>query len=117
MNINDLTIGQATELAAMLTSPHVGRESVIRTYASGVHFGTLVAHTGRQVELANARRLWKWCAIDGISLSEVAKNGIDTSKSWVCTPVESITILDALEIIPTTDAAAESITLAETYKP
>lgn len=118
MDINELTIGQAKELAAMFggameaTTPHIGKKCVIRTYASGVHFGTLVAQSGRQVELSNARRLWKWHAIDGISLSEISQGGIDQSKSRICQTVPSITILDALEILPATDTAAETITNA-----
>lgn len=41
-------------------TPHIGKKCIIRTYASGVHFGTLTAQDGRQVELQNARRLWRW---------------------------------------------------------
>lgn len=123
MNIDKLTIGQAKELAAMFggavepSSPHVGSKCIIRAYASGVHFGTLKAHSGRQVELTDARRLWRWFAVGGISLSEVAENGIDASKSRVCTKVEEMTILDALEIIPTSAVAAMTIEDAEVYKP
>ncbi len=64
MNIDDMAIKQAKELAAMFggqesapQSPHIGKKCIIRTYASGVHFGTLKAQHGRQVELGNARRL------------------------------------------------------------
>lgn len=42
MDINELTIGQAKELAAMFggdahapQSPHIGKKCIIRTYASG----------------------------------------------------------------------------------
>lgn len=118
MNIDDLTIKQVKEIAAMVSgssacndtfTPHVGKKCVVRTYASGVHFGTVIAQSGRQVELANSRRLWKWHANDGISLSEVAMTGIDASKSRICAVVDSITITDALEIIPAKAAAIETI--------
>ena len=125
MNIDDLTIKQAKELAAMFgatsadpASPHIGKKCIIRTYASGVHFGTLVAQHGRQVELQNARRLWRWdVAPHGISLSEVAVHGSTGSQSKICCPVAEITILDALEIIPCRVKAAHVIETAEVYKP
>ena len=95
-------------------TPHIGKKCIIRTYASGVHFGTLVDQDGRQVELSDARRLWRWhTGGKGISLSEIATTGIDQSRSRIAVAVPAMTILDALEIIPTTDAAAASIEAAE----
>jgi hypothetical protein len=123
MNINEMTIGEAKEIAAMFGAvsqsnepafpSHVGKLCLIRTYASGVHAGTLAAQSGRQVMLKNARRLWKWHAKDGISLSEVAMTGIDQSKSRICAVVSEMTITDALEIIPLSASAAASIFDAE----
>lgn len=92
-----------------MTTPHIGKKCIIRTYASGVHYGTLVSHNGREVELKDARRLWRWRAVAGISLSEVACNGIDAGKSRICALVPAMTILDALEIIPALDGAVSSI--------
>lgn len=125
MNINDLTLGQAKELAAMLgssefkpTSPHIGKKCIIRTYASGVHFGVLVSQAGRQIELKDARRLWRWdAAPHGVSLSEVAKFGPVGSRSKICDTVDQMTILDGLEVIPCTDAAVSVIEGAKVYKP
>lgn len=125
MNINDLTIGQAKELAKMFgggtgelpSTQHVGKKCVIRTYASGVHFGTVAAHNGRQIELHNARRLWRWRAEEGISLSEVAVFGIIDDGTKACVTVPEMTILDAIEIIPASDASASSVELAPVAKP
>lgn len=56
MNIDDLTIGQAKQLAAMFATagadnaaftPHIGRRCIVRTYASGVFFATIVMQAGR----------------------------------------------------------------------
>ena len=100
-----------------VTTPHIGKKVILRTYASGVHFGTLVAQDGRQVELHNSRRLWRWhTGGKGISLSEVATSGIDQSRSRIAVSLPEITILDALEIIPATDEAAVSIEGAEVAK-
>lgn len=117
MNINDLTFEQVKELAAMFgnrgeippPTPHIGKKCIIRTYASGVHFGTVLAHSGRQVELSNSRRLWRFWAASGISLSAVSQNGIKPEKSKICDVIPQMTILDALEIIPASDAATTSI--------
>ena len=125
MNIDDLTIAQAKQLAAMFggqaadpASPHIGKKCIIRTYASGVHFGELVSQSGRQVELKNARRLWRWdAAPNGISLSEVSQYGPVGPRSKICCAVDEITILDGLEIIPCSDQAAKVVEEAGVYTP
>jgi len=125
MDINKLTIGQAKELSAMFggnvvapQSPHIGKKCIIRTYASGVHFGELVSQSGRQVELKNSRRLWRWdAAPHGISLSEVATHGPVGSRSKICCVVDEMSILDGLEVIPCTDEAAKVIEGAKVYTP
>lgn len=94
---------------------NLGKKCIIRCYASGVHFGTLTAHEGRQVTLENSRRLWRWHTggkSKGVSLSGVALTGIDASKSTVEPILPEITLLDALEIIPASDAAAATIEAA-----
>lgn len=119
MNIDDLTIGQAKQLAAMVGlvggntpqtfSPHIGKRCIIRTYASGVFFGELAAQDGRMVEIKNCRRLWSWKASEGISLSAVAVHGVKSSTNRFSPVVETQTVLDALEIIPATATAITSI--------
>lgn len=87
---------------------NIGKKVIIRGDRSGVEFGTLVAHDGQEVTLHNARRIWYWRG--AASLSQLAVDG--TSKPSECkftVAVESITIIDAIEIIPCTDKAIESI--------
>ena len=87
---------------------NIGKKVIIRGYRSGVEFGTLVAHNGREVTLHDARRIWTWAG--AASLSQLAMEG--TLKPDDCrfaVSVNSITILDAIEIIPCTDKAIESI--------
>lgn len=91
---------------------HIGKKCIIRCYASGVHFGTLAAQDGRQVELTDSRRLWRWHTggtDKGVSLSAVALTGIDRKRSKVEPVLPEITLLDALEIIPCSEASAASI--------
>lgn len=117
MNINDLTIGQAKELAALFggavrdqfVTPHIGKRCIVRTYASGVFCGTVIAHDGRMVELHDSRRLWSWKASESISLSAVATAGVVPANCRFPQPVPAMTVLDALEIIPASAAALASI--------
>ena len=81
---------------------------IIRGDHSGVFFGEIDARNGREVTIRNARRLWYW---DGAaSISQLAVEG--TSKPHNCkftVTAPSITILDAVEILPCTVKAKESI--------
>jgi hypothetical protein len=65
MKIDELTIGEVKQLAALFsgtsaTHPMVGRRCLIRTYSAGVHIGDVVAVNEMEVHLKNALRLWKW---------------------------------------------------------
>lgn len=75
----------------------------------GVHAGYLNEMDGNHVVLNEARRLWKWKTVKGISLSEVAKYGIDASGSRVCTKCGEIWLGDVYEVIPCTDTARKTI--------
>lgn len=94
---------------------NIGKKVIIRGNRSGVEFGTLVAQNGSEVTLENARRIWYWSG--AASLSQLAKDG--TSNPTDCkftVTVDSITILDAIEIIPCTDKAIKSIEEVSTWK-
>lgn len=110
MNLNDLTIGQAKELAAMFSSaaepvaihPFVGKYCIARCYAAGVHAGEVVSVDGENVILKNSRRLWSWKANDGVALSGVAQTGIKSGcKVDVINPIHYLT--GVCELIPATD--------------
>ena len=90
----------------------IGKKCIIRCYASGVHYGTVIAQDGRQVTLAGSRRLWRWHTGGrgkGVSLSTVALTGIDAARSKVEPALPEIMLLDVLEIIPASNVASESI--------
>ena len=75
-----------------------GPESIVRTYAAGVHIGTVVSVNTQTVVLKNARRLWKWSG--AFTLNAVATAGVDRKESRISVPVPEITLLDAIEVIP-----------------
>jgi hypothetical protein len=87
---------------------NIGKKVIIRGDRSGVEFGELVAYSGNEVTLKNARRIWYW---DGAaSLSQLAVDGTEKPETCKFTvAVNSITILDAVEIIPCTEKAIKSI--------
>lgn len=112
MNINDLTIGEAKELANMFGKgvtknkhPMIGRHCIIRTYGAGVHFGIVDSVDGSEVLLKNARRLWKWEG--AFSLSEVATNGVNKG-SRIAVEVGEIFLTGAIEFVPTTEKARKT---------
>ena len=119
MNIDELTIGQVKEVAALvggvqgknnetLTGGMIGEKVIIRTYSAGVWFGTLAEKSGKEVILTDARRMWRWWAAESISLSGCALYGIRREDSKIIAPVSKVW-LEAIEIIPCTDVAIQSI--------
>ena len=86
----------------------IGKEVIIRTYSAGVWFGVLSQKAGNEVILTKARRMYQWWAKESISLSGVARYGIKQDDSKICGELDSIW-LEAIEIIPVTGNAAESL--------
>ena len=93
----------------------IGKKVIIRGSRSGVEFGTLVAKNGSEVTLENARRIWYWSG--AASLSQLAMDGtLNPTGCKFTVTVDSITILDAIEIIPCTDKAIKSIEEVSVWK-
>lgn len=86
----------------------------IRTYSAGVHCGYLKERNGKEVELVNARRIWRWSG--AFTLSELSTNGVEKPDEckFSCT-VPHIYLTEAIEIIPMTDKAEKSIKAVEDY--
>ena len=79
-----------------------------RTYSAGVFAGYLKERNGQEVTLLNARRIWKWAG--AASLSQLATDG--TSNPNDCkfpVAVDSVLLLQVVEIIPITEKAQKSI--------
>ena len=94
---------------------NIGKKVIIRGDRSGVEFGELVEQNGSVITLKNARRLWYWSG--AASLSQLAMDGTKRPQDCKFTvTVSSITILDAVEIIPCTDKAIKSIEEVDEWK-
>ena len=117
MDINELTIGQAKELACLFggvsssevvkCSPLdkvVGKVCVVRTYSAGVHIGKVVSVNGTECELEDSQRLWNWKG--AFTLTEVAMNGV-SSESRMSNKTQMF-LTQAIEFIPCSEKAIES---------
>lgn len=90
----------------------IGKKVVVRSSPSGCWHGELVSMEGTTATLRNARRLWRWWAAKGVSISGVASGGLKESKISECRialPVEIAVILDVCEVLSASLVASDSI--------
>lgn len=90
----------------------IGSYVIVRSSPSGCWAGTLASIYGQTVELTDARRLWRWWAAEGVSLSGVAAKGLRADKVTDCriaAPVTSAIIFEVCEVLAATRAARDSI--------
>lgn len=84
-----------------------GKYVIVRGDRSGVFAGTLVSQEGQKVVMSGVRRLWRWYG--ATECLQLATEGVKEPNACRFTlTADSITILDAIEVIPTT-AEAEAI--------
>ena len=99
----------------MIGSDLIGKKVIVRCNRAGVFFGKLAQRDGQEVELKNARRLWYWNG--AASLSQMAAEGVKKPNDCKFTiPVESIVLLEAIEIIPCTVEVIDNIEAVKVWK-
>ena len=88
---------------------------IVRGDRSGVFYGEIEERNGREVKMRNVRCLWYW---DGAAtLLQLAAEGTKAaSNSKFTMTVDSLEILDAIELIPCTAEAIESIEGVKEWK-
>lgn len=85
-----------------------GKYCMVRTESAGVFAGTLVSRDGKEVLLKDARRMWYWAG--AASLSQLAMEGTTAPKKCKFPrEVDEVLLTEAIEIIPITDRARQSI--------
>ncbi len=99
-------------MAAKKQTKKTGKFVVVRSYAAGVHVGTLVesrdSESGRAiVTLKNARRLWRWRGAN--SLHEVALRGVAEEYTRLSEAVAEVEVRDVLEVITATPEARANL--------
>lgn len=86
----------------------IGKYCIVRCDRASVFAGVVAERDGQTVLIKDARRIWYWNG--AASLSQLAVDGTKSPDgckfSVVC---ESVVVLDAIEIIPCTDTARQSI--------
>jgi hypothetical protein len=81
---------------------------IVRTYSAGVFAGELIRRKDKEVELANARRIWYWSG--AASLSQLATDGTtDPQNCKFPCEVKNIILTEAIEILHATPKAKKSI--------
>lgn len=85
----------------------IGKLVLVRCDRAGVHIGTLVDRIGKCAELSDARRLHRWRGAN--TLSEVATTGVAQDYTRISEPVSTIVLTDAIEVMPVTARAAQTL--------
>lgn len=123
MDISNLTIGQAREIAAMFggmavapvaaaENPMVGKYVIVRCRDAGVHAGILESTDGRACVLTESRRLWYWKVKgSGDFLNAIALAGVHND-SKLSAPIERIALTENCEILQCS-SEAESVIRAQ----
>ncbi len=121
---NSVTISGVEYVPASLVPTSLAKDEttglpyvIIRTYSAGVHMGYLKAKestlAGMEVELINTRRLYKWAG--ALTISELAAVGTTNPQGCQFTmAIPSITLV-AIEIVPVTDIAFNSLTAVQVW--
>lgn len=80
------------------------RYVIVRTHSAGVFAGYLINRKGKEVEMAEARRLWYWKG--AASLSQLAVSGVKYPNECKFPAVVSkIELTEAIEILDVTREA------------
>ena len=95
------------------------KKVLIRSYAAGVHFGTLEREeftpSGKVVVLSNTRRVWYWSG--AASLSQMAAEGVKNPDSCkFSVPVPENEIVNVIETIPLTTEIFNQLNSVKEWK-
>lgn len=85
----------------------IGQFVLVRTHSAGVHCGVLKSRAGKDVELTDARRIWRWRGAN--TLSELSQKGAADDWTRISEPVPAIALTEAIEIIPCSDVARDNL--------
>ena len=117
MDINDLTIGQAKEIAAAFSSTVKpsgatngdGRYVIVRSRDAGVLFGKFAGNDRDTIHLTDAVQMWRWKAAKGGTLLDCAEFGVDASGCKFSFSKARVTVFNACALIDCENVATASI--------
>lgn len=88
---------------------------IVRCDRAGVFYGEIEGRDGKEIKMRNARCLWYWEG--AATLLQLAAEGTTEPENCKFTMiVDSLVVLDAIEIIPCTDRAIKSIEAVKEWK-
>ena len=88
---------------------------IVRGNRSGVFYGEITEQNGAEVSMRNARCLWYWEG--AASILQIALEGVKKPRNCKFTvSVGTLTITDAIEIIPCTETSQKCIDGVEEWK-
>jgi hypothetical protein len=116
MNIDEMKLGDLKQIAAMFNTPqkeevkphrYTGKKVLLRSYASGVHIGTLDEYdaVNKSAFLKDSQRIHQWSG--AFTLSKVATVGITGGR--ISCKLDEIFIERVEELILISDDALKSI--------
>ena len=88
---------------------------IVRCDRAGAFYGEIEERNGREIKMCNVRCIWYW---DGAAtLLQLAAEGTTRPDNCKFTmTVDSLEVLDAIEVIPCTDRAVNSIEAVKEWK-
>ena len=88
---------------------------IVRCDRAGVFYGEIEERNGQEIKMHNVRCIWYWEG--AATLLQLAAEGTTKPKECKFTmTIDSLEVLDAIEIIPCTAKAIESIEGVEEWK-
>ena len=93
----------------------IGKKVLARGKDSGVYFGELASRDGQEVEMHNVRNIWYWCG--AAALPQLAAEGVTCPDDCKFTmTIDSLVLLDVIEIVPCTDEAIANIEAVRVWR-
>lgn len=102
-------------ITEIVKNEYIGKYVLVRTYASGVHFGKVKAYEPdiRHIILEDTRILYRWNG-KRLSLKEISLESIVDGKMTVSIPQNMIT--DVLEVMLASEKAEEGLKNFKAYE-
>lgn len=93
----------------------MAKKFIVRCNRAGVFYGEIVSQNGQEVEMKDVRNIWYW---DGAAtVMQLAAEGVSKPKTCkFSVPVESLVLLEVIQIIPCTDKAVESLDAVKPWR-
>lgn len=84
------------------------KKFIVRCNRAGVFYGEIVSQNGQEIEMRDVRNLWYWNG--AATVMQLAKEGVTKPNDCkFSVPVESMILLEAIQIIPCTKEAVKSL--------